>query len=220
MSDGVALGCAEEFGRFAERVARERRVTADVQDVMNHPHCKQEMHAFMDTMTRDYHRKRELTGRIWETIVLGTNPDNQSLTRALLEAGHGHGFLVDSMEAVASTPRTVNLVRVRPADFCFKQATERWELKDFFAEAKLWGLELCPQEVAPRLVLHRPMARIPRFERVHIASEPITVRGNKEYLCVWHSFTGEVPSLSTTSFMDLHLDGNNWVFIRPKRPSW
>ena len=73
---------------------------------------------------------------------------------------------------VATDPTEVNLVVVSVAELGFKDGAK---LKDIYAKAQQLGLQLCPNEVGPKLRLE--YADQPMGEWLIIGMEPITASG-------------------------------------------
>ena len=111
---------------------------------------------------------------IWKTIKLGTGLKTADDFRVAIKAAGmyisewGNDILGKPAFTANSEETEVDLVVVSNADLGFKDGAK---VKDTYARALEIGLELCPNEVGPQLLLQ--YTDQPNGERLLIAMEPI-----------------------------------------------
>lgn len=106
------------------------------------------------------------------------------LKRKLKEINYGHEtwFLDGSYDILSPSDELVEIVIVTPADLGYTEVTH--DPDEFFerATSKRFGFELCPVEVAFKLLFIESFQR--RSEWLHIAIEPLVLMENNNMLMV------------------------------------
>lgn len=162
--------------------------------------------------------------QIWRTVKVGVGPSTISgfvkslRARKIVDAYHvqSEDFQISENEV------ELDLVKVSGADLGFSY---RGATCDIFARVQKLGLQLCPKDVAPQILLQMTDEELQEEGGGLVASEPV-IKGWNAYgrSAVWClGFSTSSNSLHRrlwtheVGIRDLHEGVIKWIFVKPRR---
>jgi hypothetical protein len=215
-SDGVA----RQLGRQVEDATRNYRGgTEKAELAKGHPDFNEQLYGLYDKLAAEQALRLPVLQRpAWKTIKLGTGlKTSKDFINAIEKAGGkvsdwARNILGRKAFTASAEPMELDLVVVSVAELGFPGGAT---LKDIYAKAKTFGLELCPCEVGPQL---RPQYMDqPNGEWLLVAMEPITASdGGPDVFSVAHGGFGRWLSTNSGYPGYVWSGSRRWVFVRRK----
>jgi len=215
-SDGVA----RQLGRQVEDATRNYRGgTEKAELAKGHPDFNEQLYGLYDKLAAEQALRLPILQRpAWKTIKLGTGlKTSKDFISAIEKAGGkvsdwARNILGRKAFTASTKPMELDLVVVSVAELGFPDGAT---LKDIYAKAKTFGLELCPCEVGPQLRLQ--YMDQPNGEWLLVAMEPIAVSdGDPFVFYVVHDADARWLFTGYGNPDHVWIGHYRWVFVRRK----